>query len=50
MVPKVTILHITNVLAGPHESSEETEPSELGDRTFRTSEDKGTAPQQTQAS
>jgi phage/plasmid primase-like uncharacterized protein len=41
---KVTVLHITNVLAGPHESSEETEPTELGDRTFRTSEDGATAP------
>jgi hypothetical protein len=41
---KVTVLHIANVLAGPEDGSDETELTETDNRTFRTSEDKATAP------
>ena len=45
---KVTVLHITNVLAAPDNSSEETEQTALDNRTFRTSADEATALEQTQ--
>jgi hypothetical protein len=41
---KVTVLHITNVLAGPDDSAEEAELTRKDNRTFRTSEDGATAP------